>query len=183
MYNVKVLKTAVKYITETNDAIKIVLNKKKENSDKDVCLVCKKEYGIKEINEYYYAVFADKKKINRNRLYSIYKQGKYYVLSLDVFTFENKHTENDDELYKRIAVVYNKFYNIGYSIDKKSYKYNHWFCEILQDNSLISSAPHGYTIGHNFCYFTTKTKRQAEEVAEQLLDIYCKYYDIILEDK
>ena len=161
------------------DVIKVFLKALNSNG-KNKVILCDLEYGLRTIPDktgFIRGKLATKK-IPESKICSVYKEGKYWKISIDVYGYENKPDKDIEELYKRLAYLYSKFYNAGYTKQIQNKKLNDWFNSLSVDYKQITSAPLGYSISDNFCYFTVNDKEVVNEVKDALLRTYCEFYKI-----
>lgn len=181
MNEIRIKKDEILSITKT-DVIKVLLREKKENG-KNKIILCDLEYGLRQCdndNNYIIGKLSIKK-VPEYKICNYYKNGKYWTISIDVFGYYNYEIEKRHDinnLYKKISYLYYKFYLAGYTKPLQNKDFNNWFINLINDNSLISSAPLGYTIGYNFCYFTVSKKDYINEVKDALLKTYCEFFNV-----
>lgn len=117
------------------------------------------------------------KQLNYGDVVSVYKRGVYYIADVDVFPldFETEH----NNIKKLLTDKYIEFYKNGYVPDIK--KYNNMFELVIADNNKYWKFRNGYTFDKNFAYFKTCNKQNAELIAKELLQIFCKTYNLTIE--
>ena len=178
MNEIKIKKEEILTIT-TTDVIKVLLKTKKENGKNNVVL-CDKEFGLRKDDDNIDFIIGKlaKRKVPEYKICNTYPAGKYWIISIDVFGYKNNTTNNIELLMKKIAYLYNKFYNAGYTKNIQNKRFNDWFKIIKDDYKNLNYAPNGYSVGMDFCYFTVNKREYINEVKNALLSAYCEFYKV-----